>query len=160
VLEKMRWGLVPFWRNGKPLRDSAKGADDGFKLSTFNCRVETCSTSSTFKGAFARRRCLVPASAWYEWTGPAGGKVKHRFVRADGKAIWFAGLWDRCAASDVGEMASFTIMTGPSAGWLGDFHDRAPVVLEEADWPTWLNPAQDARPLFGAVRPERFEIAA
>ena len=45
VLEKMRWGLVPFWRNGKPLKDTSKGANDGFKLTTFNARVETCATA-------------------------------------------------------------------------------------------------------------------
>ena len=159
TVEPMRWGLVPFWRRGKPLKDSAKGANDGFKLTTFNCRVETCARASTFKGAFARRRCIVPASAWYEWTDEQGGKVKHRFARADGKPLWFAGLWDRCAASDVGEIASFTILTGPSAGRLADYHTRAPVVLEPEEWGHWLDPALDADVLLTAVRPERFEIA-
>jgi len=75
VLEKERWGLVPYWRNGKPLKDTEKGNGDGFKLATFNARVEGCATASTFKAAYAKRRCLVPASAWYEWTGPQGSKV-------------------------------------------------------------------------------------
>lgn len=158
VLEKMRWGLVPFWRNGKPLKDSEKGKGDGFKLTTFNCRVETCETAATFKGAFSRRRCIVPASAWYEWTGPEGGKTKHRFARTDGKAIWFAGLWDRCTTPDAGEVTSFTILTGPSEGWLGDYHTRAPVILEPEEWGTWLDPTQDAGPLMAAVRAERFEV--
>ncbi len=157
-LDKMRWGLVPFWRNGKPLRDSAKGAGDGFKLTTFNCRVEGCVTASTFRGAFAERRCIVPASAWFEWTGEAGSKTKHRFARKDGAPLWFAGLWDRCTTPDAGEVASFTIMTGPSAGWLADYHDRAPVILEPDEWSAWLDPAQDARELMAAVRPERFEV--
>jgi putative SOS response-associated peptidase YedK len=153
VLEKMRWGLVPFWRNGKPLKDTEKGRGDGFKLTTFNCRVETCQSAATFKGAFGRRRCIVPASAWYEWTGPEGGKTKHRFARTDGKPIWFAGLWDRCTTPDAGEITSFTILTGPSEGWLGDYHTRAP-----EDWGTWLDPTQDAGPLMAAVRAERFEV--
>lgn len=160
TLERMRWGLVPFWRAGKPLKDTAKGANDGFKLTTFNARVETCAGTSTFKGAWQRRRCIVPASAWYEWTGPAGSKVKHRFARADGHAIWFAGLWDRVTTSDAGEVASFTILTGPSAGWLGDYHDRAPVILEPEEWGRWLDPSVDAPALLAAVRPERFEIRA
>ena len=158
VLEKMRWGLVPFWRNGKPLKDSEKGKGDGFKLTTFNCRVETCESAAAFKGAFSRRRCIVPASAWYEWTGPEGGKTKHRFARTDGKAIWFAGLWDRCTTPDAGEVTSFTILTGPSEGWLGDYHSRAPVILEPEEWGTWLDPTQDAGPLMAAVRAERFEV--
>lgn len=157
-VEKMRWGLVPFWRNGKPLRDTAKGAGDGFKLTTFNARVESCATAATFKGAYARRRCIVPANAWYEWTGESGSKVKHRFARKDGGPIWFAGLWDRCKTPDEGEIGSFTILTGPSAGWLSDYHDRAPVILEPGEWRDWLDPSQDAAPLMAAVRPERFEI--
>jgi putative SOS response-associated peptidase YedK len=157
-LQKMRWGLLPFWRNGKPLKDTAKGLGDGFKLTTFNCRVESCATSSTFKGAFARRRCIVPASAWFEWTGDLGSKIKHRFARADGRAIWFAGLWDRCTTSDAGEVVSFTIMTGASAGWLTDYHTRAPVILEPDEWSVWLDPSTDAAALIASVRPERFQL--
>jgi len=161
VLEKMRWGLVPFWRGGKPLKDTEKGRGDGFKLTTFNCRVETAASAATFRDAFAKRRCIVPASGWYEWTGPAnpkeGGKTKHRFARTDGQALWFAGLWDRCTTPDAGEVASFTILTGPSDGWLTDYHSRAPVILEPQDWATWLDPSQDPGPLMAAVRPERFE---
>ena len=158
VLEKMRWGLVPFWRSGKPLKDTAKGADDGFKLTTFNCKVETCHSAATFRDAFAKRRCIVPASAWYEWTGDKGSKVKHRFARADGRAIWFAGLWDSGTTPDAGDVRSFTILTGPSAGWLSEFHDRAPVILEADEWSAWLDPPADADALLKSVRPERFEL--
>ena len=161
VLEKMRWGLVPFWRNGKPLKDTEKGKGDGFKLTTFNCKTENfapdAKRSATFAGAYERRRCLAPASAWYEWTGPEGAKNRHRFVRADGKPIWFAGLWDRCTTPDAGEIGSFTILTGPSSGWLADYHSRAPVILEPDEWKAWLDPAADASALFAAVRAERFE---
>jgi putative SOS response-associated peptidase YedK len=160
IVEKMRWGLVPFWRNGKPIKDTAKGAGDGFKITTFNCRIETCTSAATFKHAFAKRRCIVPASAWYEWTDEQGGKVKHRFARTDGHPIWFAGLWDRCTASDQGEVTSFTIMTGPSAGKLSDYHTRAPVILEPDEWLQWLDPSQDAEALMASVRPERFEVSA
>lgn len=160
VVEKMRWGLVPFWRNGKPIKDTSKGSNDGFKLATFNCRVEGCTSAATFKHAFAKRRCIVPASAWFEWTGPDKAKVKHKFARTDGHPIWFAGLWDRCTTPDAGDVTSFTIMTGPSAGWLGDYHTRAPVILEQEDWATWLNPDADAEALMAAVRPERFEVRA
>lgn len=59
-----------------------------------------------------------------------------------------------------GEVASFTIMTGPSAGWLGDYHDREPVILEPTKWRAWLDPSEDARALMAALRPERFEDRA
>jgi putative SOS response-associated peptidase YedK len=164
TLEKMRWSLVPGWHSGKPLKDTAKGAKDGFKLTTFNCKVENfepgAKRSATFGGPFARRRCIVPATAWFEWTGPEGSKTKHRFARTDGDAIWFAGLWERCTTSDVGQVTSFTIMTGPSAGWLGGYHTRAPVILEADEWGAWLDPKLDPTALFAAVRPERFELAA
>jgi putative SOS response-associated peptidase YedK len=160
IVEPMRWGLVPYWRNGKPLKDTAKGAGDGFKLTTFNARVESVATAATFKAAFARRRCIAPASAWYEWTEEQGGKVKHRFSRADGGIVWFAGLWDRCVTPDAGEISSFTILTGPSSGLLSAYHTRAPVILDPADWPVWLDPSIDASALMAAVRPERFKVEA
>lgn len=164
VLEKKRWGLVPGWRSGKPLKDTEKGSGDGFKLSTFNARTENFASgakrSAVFADAFAKRRCIVPASAWFEWTGPEGKKTKHRFARADGEPLWFAGIWDRCSTTDAGDFASFTILTGPSAGHLGDYHDRAPVILEPEEWTRWLDTDQDAAELLSAVRPERFEIQA
>ena len=159
VLEKMRWGLVPIWRSGKPLKDTEKGKGDGFKLTTFNARVETCATAATFREAFKKRRCIVPASAWYEWTGEKGSKTKHTFRRQDGGVIWFAGMWDRVTTPDAGEIGSFTILTGPSAGWLGDYHDRSPVILEASEWGDWLEVSRDPAEIIAAVRPERFEVA-
>lgn len=94
-----------------------------------------------------------------EWTGPQGSKTKHRFARADGQPAWFAGIWDRCTTPDAGEFASVTILTGPSAGRLADYHDRAPVILEPDEWSRWLDPAQDVSELMAAVRPERFEVS-
>ncbi len=156
LVEKGRWGLVPYWRNGKPLKDTAKGANDGWKMTTFNARCEGVATASTFKGAFARRRCLVPATAWYEWTGEKGSKTKHTFRRADGGIIWFAGIWDRCTTPDAGDVTSFTILTGPSAEMLADYHDRAPVILEPEDFDVWMDPANDPAEVMAACRSERF----
>ena len=159
VLEKMRWGLVPFWRNGKPIKDTTKGAGDGFKLTTFNARVETCAGTSTYREAFAKRRCIVPASAWYEWTGDKGAKTKHTFRRADDGPIWFAGMWDRVTTPDAGEVASFTILTGPSDGMLADYHTRAPVILDQEDWDVWMDPSNDPGEVIAAVRSHRFAHA-
>ena len=157
-LERKRWGLVPFWRGGKPIKDTAKGSGDGFKLTTFNARTETVATAATFRESFKRRRCVVPASSWFEWTGDKGSKTKHRFSRADNGLIWFAGIHDRCESSDQGVVDSFTILTGPSDGWLADYHDRAPVILDECDLGRWVNPDLDPSELIGAVRPERFVL--
>ena len=169
VVEPMRWSLIPFFYKGR-VKPSAKGAKDGFKLTTFNAKVEPFvgavdpetrepfKTPASYKGPFERRRCIVPCSAWWEWQGK--DKVKHRFARADGRPIWFAGLWEKATTLDEGEVRSFTIMTGPSAGHLAEYHDRAPVILEPEDWAVWLDPAQDAKALLSAVRPARFEVTA
>ncbi|MBS0297412.1 MAG: SOS response-associated peptidase [Proteobacteria bacterium] len=156
VVEPMRWGLIPFWYKGR-LKPSERGAGDGFKLTTFNARTEDVHAKPTFRGPFAKRRCIVPASGWYEWSGDP--KTKRRFSRVDGSPLWFAGIWERATTEDEGDVQSFTILTGPSSGWLSDHHDRAPVILEPDEWASWLDPSQDAKPLMAAVRPDRFALA-
>jgi len=128
-LVKARWGLIPFWHKG--------GVKD-FKLTTFNARSETVATAAAFKGAFARKRCLVPASCWFEWTGEKGAKTKWRFTSKDEPWFCFAGIWDRCATLDAGEVQSFTILTKASGGPLTAYHDRAPVVVPREHWGAWL----------------------
>lgn len=155
ILEPMRWSLIPFFYKGR-VKPSARGAGDGFKLTTFNARIEEVASKPTYRDCFKKRRCIVPASAWWEWQPP--DKVKHRFSRADGKPIWFAGLWETCTTADEGELRSFTIMTGPSDGHLAEYHDRAPVILDPEDWGVWLDPAQDCNEIMRAVRPARFEV--
>tara|TARA_R110002124_G_scaffold1527_3_gene9181 strand:+ start:898 stop:1554 length:657 start_codon:yes stop_codon:yes gene_type:complete len=157
--ETMRWGLVPGWRSGKPLKDTAKGKGDGFKLTTFNARAETVAGSAVFRDAFARRRCLVPASAWYEWTGDKGAKTRWRVSRADDvPMLMFAGLWDHADTADAGPVDSFTVLTHPSSGLLADYHDRAPVVLERDDWMRWLDVTRDPAPLFANDPGDRFQV--
>jgi putative SOS response-associated peptidase YedK len=167
VVEPMRWSLIPFFYKGR-VKPSAPRAGDGFKLTTFNCRTEPFTGAldpatgepfkkpASFKGPFERRRCIVPASAWWEWQGK--DKIRHRFARADGHPIWFAGLWETCTTIDEGQMRTFTIMTGPSEGHLAEYHDRAPVILDLDDWAVWLDPLTDAADLLRAVRPARFEV--
>ena len=60
---------------------------------------------------------------------------------------------------DAGEFGSFTILTGPSAGWLGDYHTRAPMILEAHVWRDWLDVSRDPAQIIAAVRPERFETS-
>ena len=82
----MRWGLVPVWWK-KPLKDVP---------ATFNARVETVAQKPMFRDAFKKRRCIIPASGFFEWTGGKGEKVPHLFTAGDGSPVLaFAGLWDR-----------------------------------------------------------------
>ena len=73
-LVRARWWLIPRWHRGTVRK---------FKLTTFNAKSETVATARTFRDSFARRRCLVPASCWYEWTGAKGAKQKWRFAPTD-----------------------------------------------------------------------------
>ncbi len=79
----MRWGLVPMWWQ-KALKSFP---------ATFNARAEGIATKPMFRDAFKRRRCIIPASGFYEWTGKKGDKTPHLFSAADGSSILaFAGL--------------------------------------------------------------------
>lgn len=157
VVEQRRWQFIPSYQGGKTLDQATRGRD-GKTLSTFNAKTETVATSGMFRHAFANRRCVVPASAWFEWTGEKGAKVKHRFARADGQPIWFAGIYERADLIE-GPVDSFTILTGPGAGWLLDYHTRAPVILDVDDFARWLGPADGAAQLLHDVGPERFTLA-
>ena len=145
-----RWWLVAWWH---------KGALKEFKLATFNTRSETVATSRTFRDSFKQRRCLVPADGWYEWTGEKGAKTKWLFTPKGNAPICFAGLWDRCTTADAGEVESFTLVTQPLNPELLAYHDRAPVVLQKADWATWLDLDADVRPLLGVEAAAGFDVA-
>ena len=103
----MRWGLVPAWWT-KALKDVP---------ATFNARAETVAEKPMFRDAFRKRRCIVPASGFYEWTGGKGAKQPHLFTAADGAPVLsFAGLWDRWRGPKGEEVLSCTIVvSGASA---------------------------------------------
>lgn len=145
-----RWWLVPWWH---------KGTLKEFKLATFNARSETIATSRTFRDSFRQRRCLVAAEGWFEWTGPKGDKTKWLFTPKDDAPICFAGIWDRCKTTDQGEVESFTIVTQPAGAPLNAYHDRAPVVLHQYQWATWLDLEADVRPLMGPESRDAFTVS-
>lgn len=88
-LTDMQWWLLPFWSE-----------DPKIKYSTFNARVESVATSSSFREPFKRRRCLIPAKGWYEWQARPTGKQPWFFHAADDALLAFAGLWDRWERGD------------------------------------------------------------
>jgi putative SOS response-associated peptidase YedK len=94
-----------------------------------------------FKAAFARRRCLVPAGAFYEWRVEAGAKQPYSAARTDDEPMALAGLWEGWR-NPVGEIIrTFTIVTTDANRTLADLHDRMPVIIESASWPVWLGEA-------------------
>ncbi len=125
----MRWGLVPIW---------AKDLKIGSQC--INARIETAATKPAFRSAWRERRCLVPASGYFEWktvTIPGEAKpVKQPFyiTRKDGRPMTFAGLWERWQD----EMLSFTILTTEASAATRELHDRMPVILRRDGFAPYL----------------------
>lgn len=126
-LDLLRWGLVPHWV--KDLKSTRQ---------PINARAETIASTPMFRDAFARRRCLVPADAFYEWQVTEGGKLPWAIARADGEMLVFAGLWEGWRGPDDSVVRSFTIVTTTANVTLRPLHERMPVVLEPDAWPLWL----------------------
>jgi putative SOS response-associated peptidase YedK len=131
-LDRLRWGLIPLW---------AKDRKGAAKL--INARCETAATTATFKDAFAKRRCLIPADGFYEWR-KLDDKTKQPFaiVPLDSPLFAFAGLWERWRDPESKEVVrSFTIITTNANEMMAPIHDRMPVILDEQRWPQWLGEA-------------------
>jgi putative SOS response-associated peptidase YedK len=139
---RLRWGLVPNWW---------KGDLKSFRATTFNARAETVASAPTFRDAFRQRRCLVPASGWYEWGVSEGKKRKLKFTLPDRPRFMFAGLWESWTPKDAPPLLSFTILTQEAGPAMAPYHHRAPVVLEDGDWGSWLRPHEDAARLIGGA---------
>lgn len=123
-----RWGLVPYW---------SKDVSIGSRM--INARVETVMEKAAFKHAFRRRRCLIPADGFYEWQGRAGGpKQPFRIHFTDNAPFAFAGLWEHWQGPDGSELESTTILTTTACPAIAALHERMPVILDEADFATWL----------------------
>ena len=148
-LMRLRWWLIPFWHKGK-LKE--------FKFPTFNARAEGIATAKSFKEAFAKRRCLVAAEAWVEWTGMPKQKTKWRIAPRHEEPICFAGIWDRAETADAGTVESFTILTQSSGAPVSAYHDRAPVVLRQDEWMIWLDLDADVTPLLTRPSPDLVDI--
>ena len=118
-LDLLRWGLVPHWaKDPKSVRQP------------INARAETLATSSMFRDALERRRCLVPADVFYEWQAVEGAKLPFAVARADGDPMVFAGLWEGWRGNDGTVIRSFTIVTTNANPLLRPVHERMPVILE------------------------------
>ncbi len=153
-IETFRWGLVPAWS-----ADSTKGSP------LFNARSETAATKNSFRDAFTRRRCIVPADGFYEWpkmptgTSRDGRPLPHYITRTDGAMLAMAGLWERWSPPSSGDAAdganadasggprqalhSATVLTTAANSFMTPIHDRMPVLLERWQWEAWLDSAND-----------------
>ena len=144
-LVAMRWGLVPYWWK-KSLKEAP---------SSFNARAETVADKPLFRDSFRRRRCIVPASGFFEWTVEPDGRQPHYFSDAGGAPILaFAGLWDLWRNPAGDEMLSCTIVVSGASPWMLPYHDRMPVLLTPDLFEPWLS--GDAGP--DVLRPASDEV--
>jgi putative SOS response-associated peptidase YedK len=150
-----RWGLVPSW---------AKDAGIGSRM--INARAETVAEKPAFRAALARRRCLVPATGFYEWKRSEHGKRPYLIRQPDGRPMALAGLWERCQPAGGEPLESFTIITTHANRLMAPLHHRMPVILGEDLLGEWLAPHPLSRPrLESVLRPcdpdrlEAFEVA-
>lgn len=140
----VRWGLVPGW-----VKDPAR-----FTL-LINARAETAAEKPSFRAAMRHRRCLVPASGYYEWRrDPDGGKQPFFIRPRGGGLIGLAGLWEEWCDADGGVIDTGALLTVPANAALAPIHDRMPVVIAPGDFDLWLDVA-GARPdeIAGLLRP-------
>lgn len=133
-LELFRWSLVPSWSQGPDSR-----------YSMINARAETVREKPAYRTAFKSRRCLVPASGFYEWQKVEDdGKQPHHIGLASGAPFAFAGLWEHWEPKDDRDsIDSFTIIVTEANDKLQPIHERMPVILEPGSYDTWLNGSPD-----------------
>jgi putative SOS response-associated peptidase YedK len=147
----VRWGLVPWW------------VEDPRKFSLLiNARAESAADKPAFRDAMRYRRCLVPASGFYEWRrGPGKQKQPFWVKPRRGGPIAFAGLWETWSDRDGGEIDSGCIITTAANATLAPIHDRMPVTIAAEDFECWLTgESAAARELLRPAEPGLFEAIA
>ena len=157
-LVTLRWGLVPFWAD-----------DPSIGARLINARAETLAEKPSFRDAFRKRRCLVPADGFYEWKTEGKRKQGYAIRRRDRAPFAFAGLWERWngprsnspplngpeggGPAPAEPLETLTIVTTTANTVLKPLHDRMPVILDETNWDLWLDPAAPLPLLEGLLKP-------
>lgn len=153
VADKMHWGLIPRWAKDRKLA-----------ARMINARSETLSEKPSFRTAFKRSRCLIPADGFYEWK-PTAGKTKqpYHITLTDESPFAFAGLWDRWTDPETDSpLESCTIVTTAANELLSRLHERMPVILPREHWDVWLDPeiqdTQALQPLLAAYPSDKMQM--
>jgi putative SOS response-associated peptidase YedK len=131
-IDFFRWGLIPSW---------AKDPAIGNRM--VNARVESLAEKPAFRTALKRRRCLIPASGFYEWRKNPDKTKTPMYIRLkNGKPFSFAGLWEIWHSDDGSQVRSCTIITGPANELIRNIHDRMPVILDGETARKWIEPEE------------------
>ena len=124
-LETRQWGLIPFWAKvPKPM---------------INARAETASEKPAFRQAFRKRRCLIPASGFYEWVKEDGKKQPYFICMKNKQPIAFAGIWEEWQSAEGETLRTCAILTVEANSFLQFIHHRMPVILTPASGSIWLD---------------------
>ena len=125
----LHWGLIPFWAKDKK-----------FGYRTINGRAETVDSKPAFRAAFKSRRCIIPASGFYEWKVLPDGKQPYCIHPAQGGVFAFAGLYEHWEGEGDEVIDSCTIIVTEANAVVSEIHDRMPVILPPTAFSTWLDP--------------------
>ncbi len=143
----LRWGLLPFWARTSRLN-----------YATINAKAETVDRKPAYRAAWQKRRCLIPASGYYEWQPTADGKQPWYIRPADGGLLALAGLWERWEGRgpEAGRVIeSCSIITTEANTLCAPIHHRMPVMIFPEDYARWL--AEPAADLLRACADERLQ---
>lgn len=130
--KSLHWGLIPAW---------AKDPKIGYNL--INARAETVSEKPSFRSAFRKRRCLIPANGFYEWQQVEGSRQKQPYFIGlqDERLFAFAGLYEQWGSPGGDVLETCTIITTTANELIAPIHERMPVILAEQDYALWLDPS-------------------
>lgn len=128
VAHLLRWGLLPGWAK-----------DPGIATRLINARAETLAEKPAFRAAYRARRCIVPASGFYEWRATPGGKQPYYIQPANDELFGLAGLWERWTRPEGTPIDTFTVITTAANATMQALHERMPVILQPADYGPWLS---------------------
>lgn len=131
-LALFQWGLIPSWS-----KDPAIGAR------MINARSETAAEKPSFRAAMKRRRCLIPASGFYEWAKAGAAKQPFYIRMRDERPFAMAGLWELWCGEDGSELETCAILTTTPNEVVGEIHGRMPVIIAPDDFDAWMDPANE-----------------
>ncbi|MES9970483.1 MAG: SOS response-associated peptidase [Candidatus Thiodiazotropha sp.] len=124
----LKWGLIPSWAKDKK-----------FGYRTINARAETVDSKPSFRSAFKHRRCLIPASGFFEWQATSQGKQPYCITSKSGRPFVFAGLYEHWEGPQGEKIDSCTIIVTEARGEIATIHERMPVILSPGNFDAWLD---------------------
>ncbi len=142
LLVDLQWGLVPHW---------VKDPSIGQKL--INARGESVNEKPSFRGAFKKNRCLIPASGFYEWKKEGKIKIPHYVKLKSGDPFTFAGLHETWISPAGRELHTCTIITTTANSIMEPIHDRMPVIIPREKYDLWLDIVSQPEDLLALVAP-------